>query len=72
MTVKADAVASGPGVPKGLSAEVARLQAQFEGVQLTGEGGLLADMIKQAVEAALQGDVLQWQRAVRRRSHQHV
>ena len=59
MTVKADAVASGQGVPEGLSAEVARLveQAQFEGVQLTGEGGLLPDMIKQAVEAALQGEM---------------
>ncbi len=59
MTVRADAVASGPGVPKGLSAEVAGLveQAQFEGVQLTGEGGLLPDMIKQAVEAALQGEI---------------
>ncbi len=60
MTVKADAVASsGPEVPEGLRAEVARLveQAQFEGVQLTGEGGLLPDMIKQAVEAALQGEM---------------
>ncbi len=57
MTVRSDAVASGPGVPNGLSAEVARLveQAHVEGVQLTGEGGLLADMIEQAVEAALQG-----------------
>jgi putative transposase len=42
-----------------MKAEVARLveQAQFEGVQLTGEGGLLPDMIKQAVEAALQGEM---------------
>ena len=46
-------------MPEGLKAEVARLveQAQFEGVQLTGEGGLLPDMIKQAVEAALQGEM---------------
>jgi putative transposase len=42
-----------------MKAEVARLveQAQFEGLQLTGEGGLLPDMIKQAVEAALQGEM---------------
>jgi putative transposase len=39
--------------------QVARLveQAQYEGVQLTGEGGLLPDMIKTAVEAALQGEM---------------
>jgi hypothetical protein len=45
--------------PEGLKAEVARLveQAQFEGVQLTGEGGLLPDMIRQAVEVALQGEM---------------
>jgi putative transposase len=38
---------------------VARLveQAQFDGVGLTGEGGLLPNMIKQAVEAALQGEM---------------
>ena len=59
MIVKADAVPSGSPLPEGLKAEVARLveQAQFEGVQLTGEGGLLPDMIKQAVEAALQGEM---------------
>lgn len=59
MTVKADAVPSELPVPEGMKAEVARLveQAQFEGVQLTGEGGLLPDMIKQAVEAALQGEM---------------
>ena len=59
MIVKADAVSSGSPLPEGLKAEVARLveQAQFEGVQLTGEGGLLPDMIKQAVEAALQGEM---------------
>jgi DNA invertase Pin-like site-specific DNA recombinase len=57
--VKADAVPSGVSVPEGTRAEVARLveQAQFDGVQLTGEGGLLLDMIKQAVEAALQGEM---------------
>jgi putative transposase len=45
--------------PAGLSEQVAQLveQAQFEGIQLTGEGGLLPDMIKQAVEAALQGEM---------------
>lgn len=59
MIVKADAVPDGAPVPEGLKAEVARLveQAQFEGVQLTGEGGLLPDMIKQAVESALQGEM---------------
>ena len=59
MIVKADAVPSGSPVPEGMKAEVARLveQAQFEGLQLTGEGGLLPDMIKQAVEAALQGEM---------------
>ncbi len=42
-----------------MSQEVARLveQAQHESVQLTSEGGLLPDMIKQAVEAALQGEM---------------
>lgn len=56
MTLKASDVTR---VPAELSAEVARLveQAQFDGVQLTGEGGLLPDMIKQAVEAALQGEM---------------
>ena len=36
--------------------QVARIieQAQAEGLQLTGAGGLLPDVIKQAVEAALQ------------------
>ena len=59
VTVKAGAVPSGVPVPEGLSAEVARLveHAQFDGVQLTGDGGLLPDMIKQAVEAALQGEM---------------
>ena len=42
-----------------MSAEIARLveQARYDGVQLTGEGGLLPDMIKSAVEAALQGEM---------------
>jgi putative transposase len=56
VTVKASDVA---GVPAELSDQVAGLveRAQFDGVQLTGEGGLLPDMIKQAVEAALQGEM---------------
>ena len=55
---KVDAVADRQ-VPAELSEQVARLveHAQFDGVQLTGEGGLLPDMIKQAVEAALQGEM---------------
>jgi putative transposase len=59
MIVKADVVPSGVPVSEGLSDEVARLveQAQFEGVQLTGEDGLLPEMIRQAVEAALQGEL---------------
>ena len=38
-----------------VDAQVARIieQAQAEDLQLTGAGGLLADIIKQAVEAAL-------------------
>src|SRR5947208_16718206 len=46
-------------LPAEVSQQVARLveQAQFEGLQLTGEGGLLPDMIKQAVEAALAGEM---------------
>lgn len=42
-----------------VEAQVARVieQAQAEGLQLTGAGGLLADMIKQAVEAALQAEM---------------
>jgi putative transposase len=57
--VNADAVPSGPPLPEGLREEVARLveRAQYEGVQLTGNGGLLPDMIKTAVEAALQGEM---------------
>jgi putative transposase len=39
----------------GIDAEIARVidKAQAEGLQLTGEGGLLPGMIKQAVEAAM-------------------
>ena len=39
--------------------QVARIieQAQAEGLQLTGAGGLLPDMIKQAVEAALHAEM---------------
>lgn len=46
-------------LPAEVSEQVARLveQAQIDGLQLTGEGGLLPDMIKQAVEAALQGEM---------------
>ena len=46
-------------VPAVMQEQVARLvdQAQFEGIRLTGEGGVLPDMIKQAVEAALQGEM---------------
>jgi hypothetical protein len=56
-SMKADEMAS--NVPEEFSAEIARLveRAEFEGVQLTGEGGLLPDMIKSAVEAALQGEL---------------
>ncbi len=59
MIVNDDVMPSGGPVPERMSAEVARLveQAQFEGVQLTGEGGLLPAMIKTAVEAALQGEL---------------
>src|ERR1700743_619483 len=59
MNVKADVMASGAPVPEGMRDEVTRLveQAQAEGVQLTGEGGLLPDLIKTAVEAALQGEM---------------
>jgi putative transposase len=46
-------------VPASMQEQVARLveRAQFDGIALTGEGGLLPDMIKQAVEAALQGEM---------------
>ena len=42
-----------------VEAQVARIieQAQAEGLQLTGAGGLLPDMIKQAVEAALSAEM---------------
>ena len=59
MNVKASSLVSESRVSEELSAEVARLveRAEYEGVQLTGEGGLLPDMIKTAVEAALQGEL---------------
>lgn len=43
------------GVDAGLDSEIAKIieQAQVQGLQLTGEGGLLPGMIKQAVEAAI-------------------
>ena len=43
----------------GVDAEIARIveQAQASGLQLTGEGGLLPGMIKQAVEAALHAEM---------------
>jgi putative transposase len=46
-------------LPAELSAQVARLveQAQFDGLRLTGEGGVLPDLVRQAVEAALQGEM---------------
>jgi hypothetical protein len=43
--------------PVTVDEQIARIieqaQAQEQGLQLTGEGGLLPDMIRQAVEAAL-------------------
>jgi putative transposase len=49
----------GAGLGEGLDAEVAQIidRAQAEGLQLTGEGGLLPGMIKQAVEAALSAEL---------------
>ena len=43
------------GLENGLDSEIAKIieQAQQQGLQLTGEGGLLPGMIKQAVEAAM-------------------
>lgn len=43
----------------GIDAEIARVieKAQREGLRLTGEGGLLSDMIKQAVEAAMAAEM---------------
>jgi putative transposase len=59
MIVKSEAMPSGAPVPEEMRDEVARLveRAQYEGIQLTGEGGLLPDMIKTAVESALQGEM---------------
>jgi putative transposase len=50
---------AGRRLPAELSAQVARLveQAQFDGLRLTGEGGVLPDLVRQAVEAALQGEM---------------
>jgi putative transposase len=47
------------GLGEGLDEEVARIieQAQVEGLQLTGEGGLLPGMIRQAVQAALDAEL---------------
>lgn len=46
-------------VPGQMDEQIARIieQAQAQGLQLTGEGGLLPDIIKQAVEAALQAEM---------------
>ena len=43
----------------GLDSEIAKIieQAQSQGLKLTGEGGLLPGMIKQAVEAAMGAEV---------------
>ena len=42
-----------------VDSQIARIieQAQEQGLQLTGEGGLLPDMIRQAVEAALHAEM---------------
>ncbi|MGD7706087.1 IS256 family transposase [Microlunatus sp. Y2014] len=48
-----------PAVPGEVREQIADIveQAQRDGLQLTGEGGVLPDLIKQAVEAALQGEM---------------
>ena len=45
--------------PGSMDEQIARIieQAQVQGLQLTGEGGLLPDIIKQAVEAALHAEM---------------
>ena len=45
--------------PPPVDEQIARIieQAQEQGLQLTGEGGLLPDMIKAAVEAALRAEM---------------
>lgn len=58
-TTDNDKIDTGAVVPAAIREQVAQLveQAESDGIQLTGEGGLLPDMIKQAVEAALQGEM---------------
>ena len=60
MNVNVNANTTSPDPDAGsVEAQVARIieQAQAEGLHLTGAGGLLPDMIKQAVEAALQAEM---------------
>ena len=53
-TTKIDGDASAPvTVDEQIARIIEQAQAQEQGLQLTGEGGLLPDMIRQAVEAAL-------------------
>ena len=58
MNVNANTTSPDPDAGS-VEAQVARIieQAQAEGLHLTGAGGLLPDMIKQAVEAALQAEM---------------
>jgi putative transposase len=58
-TTDSNKIDTGAVVPAAIREQVAQLveQAESDGIQLTGEGGLLPDMIKQAVEAALQGEM---------------
>jgi putative transposase len=58
-TTDSNKIDTGAVVPAAIREQVAQLveQAESDGLQLTGEGGLLPDMIKQAVEAALQGEM---------------
>ena len=55
-TTKIDGDVSAPVT---VSKQIARIieQAQEQGLQLTGEGGLLPDMIRQAVEASLHAEM---------------
>jgi putative transposase len=48
-----------PALAEGLDAEIAQIidRAQAQGLQLTGDGGLLPGMIRQAVEAALSAEM---------------
>ena len=52
-------IGKGTGVLEPVNEQIARIieQAQEQGLQLTGEGGLLPDMIKAAVEAALRAEM---------------